>query len=256
MQMMESETRGGRIHGFKEIGIHDGMRTDEDLLLREITHRINNELTSTIGLVALTAARSGNDEVKTAMAGVIQHIRDFASVHRSLQMPGDDHPIDAAVYLRDLCRSISVARLQYKNIELLFRESPLNLGAQRCWRMGMILSELIANASRHAFHGDGGSIEVVLSSHGLLTECTVSDNGSAAANVLPGQGMKIVRALAGDLHGSIDHCFGPRGTIVTLSFPLVEPGGADPGRLSFGCVNPVEPTTNEVSFNPQPGDQS
>lgn len=239
MQMMKQEARVGGIHGFREIGIYDGPRIEENLLLQEITHRINNELASTIGFVALTARQSGNEEVKIAMAGVIQHINDFASVHRALQMPDNDHPIDASTYLRDLCKSISRARLQYRSIELLFREFPLKLGATRCWRMGMIVSELIANASRHAFRRDGGMIEVELSSRGALAQCTVTDNGSALENVRPGQGMKIVRALAGDLNGSIDHRFGSCGTIVTLSFPLAgpEPHSVDPGLLGFGCVD-------------------
>src|SRR5947207_551056 len=90
MQSMDHETRVG-IHDFKEIGIHDGWPAKENLLLQEITHRVNKELTSTIGFVALTAAQSDNEEVKIAMAGVIQHIHDFARVHRTLQMPSDDH---------------------------------------------------------------------------------------------------------------------------------------------------------------------
>src|SRR5206468_11264390 len=123
MQSIEHEHGG--IHCFTEIGIHDGRPAEESLLLQEITHRINNELNSTIGIVARTAAQSGNEEVKLAMVGVIQHIHDFASVHRALQMPIDDQSIDAAAYLRDLCQSISRARLQYSNIELLLRKSPL-----------------------------------------------------------------------------------------------------------------------------------
>ena len=238
--MLEHETRDASIHGFKEIGIHDGLRSEQNLLLQEITHRINNELTSTIGFVALTARQSGNEEVKIALAGVIQHIHDFASVHRALQMPHDNYCVDAAKYLRDLCHSISRARLQYRDIKLLFRESSLQLGAKSCWRMGMIVSELIANASRHAFHGGGGSIQVELSSSGAMVGCSVADNGSALANVRPGQGLRIVRALAGDLRGSIDHRFGPRGTVVKLSFPMVaaEPDSVEPDRLGFGQVGP------------------
>ena len=240
MQMVAHETHNGGIHRFKEIGIHDGPRIEENLLLQEITHRINNELTSTIGIVALTAAQSGNEEVKIALAGVIQHIHDFASVHRALQMPKDDCLVDAATYLRNLCQSISRAKLQYRDIELLFRESPLQLSAKRCWRMGMIVSELIANASRHAFCNEGGRIQVELANRGALVQCTVTDNGSAREKIQPGQGLKIVRALAGDLNGSVDHRFGPRGTIVLLSFPLVEtePDGVDPGPLGFGHIAP------------------
>jgi two-component sensor histidine kinase len=71
----------------------------EHLLLRELTHRINNELAATIGFVSLSAARSDGDDVKVALAGVMQHINDSARVYRALQMPADRDWIDAAAYL-------------------------------------------------------------------------------------------------------------------------------------------------------------
>lgn len=153
-------------------------------------------------------------------------------------MPSDNHLIDASTYLRQLCQSISQAKLQYRGIELLFREFPLKLGATRCWRMGMIISELIANAARHAFQDAGGRIVVELSSCGGLVECIVTDSGSPPENARPGQGSKIVRALAGDLNGSIEHLFGSRGTMVTLSFPLLEPdhAGACEVRTNSGSI--------------------
>ncbi len=240
MRIMTHETRDSGIHGLREIGIHDAPDIDDNLLLREITHRINNELTSTIAMVARTAAQSGNEEVKIALAGVIQHIHDFASVHRALRMPDDDCRVDAARYLRHLCQSISRAKLQYRDIELLFRESPLQLSAKRCWRMGMIVSELIANASRHAFGDEGGKIHVELTNPGAVVQCSVTDNGSAPENIRPGQGLKIVRALAGDLNGSVDYRFGQRGTLVLLSFPLVDTACAsvDPRRPGVGRIGP------------------
>jgi two-component sensor histidine kinase len=193
----------------------------EHLLLQELTHRINNELASTIGFVRLTAAQSSSDDVKFALTGVVQHISEFARIYRALQMPVADGWIDAANYLRELCQSISRAKLQHQGIELVLIECPLKLSASRCWRLGMIVSELIANASRHAFGGGGGKIEVELFNDGSFVECTVTDNGSGSADARPGQGLKIIRSLAHDLHGTIDHRFETMGTSAKLHFPLV-----------------------------------
>jgi two-component sensor histidine kinase len=189
------------------------------LLLRELTHRINNELACTIGFARLTAAESANDEVKVALAGVIQHVNDIASIYRALQMPIVDDWIDAAGYLRELCKSISCAKLQHNGIDLVFIECPLQLSASRCWRLGMILSELIVNASRHAFRGRGGKIQVELFKRDASVECTVTDNGSGPENIKPGQGLKIIRSLVRELHGTIDHRSGAMGTSAMLSFP-------------------------------------
>jgi two-component sensor histidine kinase len=223
----------GNIRNSIDIGPH----FEEHLLLRELTHRINNELASTIGFVSVTAMRSGNHDVKVALEGVVQYLHNYAGIYRALQMPSGDERIDAASHLRALCQSISRAKLQHRGIELEFIERPLQLNASRCWRLGMIVSELIGNASRHAFCEGGGSrkIQVALVAHETEVECVVSDNGSGAAHNKPGQGLKIIRSLVHELGGAIDHRFGPTGTTATLCFPLlgVEQDDADDECQSF-----------------------
>jgi len=203
-----------------EIKPCDELPTAEHLLLQELTHRINNELASTIGFVRLTAAQSTNSEVKAVLERVIQHINDFARIYRALQMPVDDGWIDAAKYLRELCRSISRAKLQHRGIDLVLIESDLQLSASRCWRLGMIVSELIANASRHAFGGGGGTIQVELLDRDDFVQCTITDDGTGSHNIPPGQGLRIIRSLAGDLGGTIEHFSGNTGTRTILCFPL------------------------------------
>jgi two-component sensor histidine kinase len=222
---------GSSARHLREIGSRDE-GVEEHLLLQELTHRINNELAATIGFVTLTAAKSGSDEVKLALAGVIQHVNDFARVYRALQVPASDDWIDAARYLRELCLSISRAKLQHRDIELALSESPLQLHASRCWRLGMIVSELIANASRHAFGGGGGKIHVELLNRGAFVECSVSDNGSGLEGVRPGRGFKISQSLAQGLDGKIGYRFGPQGTSATLSFPLV---AIQPDHVEGNC---------------------
>jgi two-component sensor histidine kinase len=200
----------------------DGSLFGEQLLLRELTHRINNELAATISFVSLSAARSSHADVKIALAGVIQHVTDSARIYRALQMPTGDDWIDATAYLGELCQSISRAKLQYRGIELVFVECPLQLKASRCWRLGMIVSELITNASRHAFQDNGGRIQVELLNRETFVECTVTDNGAGSENIRPGQGMKIIQSLVVDLRGTIDHRSGAIGTRVVLCFPLRE----------------------------------
>ncbi len=85
----------------------------------------------------------------------------------------------------------------------------------------MILSELIRNASRQAFCGGSGNIQVELSNRSNLGRMLVTDKGMRWS--LSGRGMaKIVLWLARDLNGGVDHRFGARGTKVTLSFALVQ----------------------------------
>ena len=222
MQSMTQPVRDYEIMHSSEIGISEAAPAERSLLLEEITHRINNDLASTIAFIELTAAHSANDDVRLALAGVAQHVHEFANVQRALRMPDGNHPIDASDYLRRLCRSISQAKLQYRDIELLFCEAPVELGARSCWRMGMIVSELIANAARHAFAGRGGQITVELSCRSNRVECIVSDTGRGSEDARPGHGSRIVSELAGDLRGRLHRVSGMQGTSVRLSFPRDE----------------------------------
>ncbi len=217
MQMATHTARDGDVRYLAETGESHAGGFEEDLLVLELTHRLNNELASMAGLVSLTAVRSVNEEVKIALSGVLQRIYEIALIQRSLRVPATKRPIDGAKYLRELCRSISRAKLQYRDI--VFLESPLKLNAFDCWRMGMIVSELINNAARHVFRDRGGKIQVEMTNRGTTMECSVADNGCGLTNADEGRGMKIIRSLADLLNG---RRLSQRGgqTIALLSFPL------------------------------------
>ncbi|MET4841494.1 sensor histidine kinase [Bradyrhizobium japonicum] len=192
----------------------------DHLLIQELSHRVKNELTSVIGLAVSIARRSTSHEVKSALAKVSNTLHCYAVAHRALQMPLHYTDIDASEYVTALCHSLSCARLAPQGIELVLALRPFKLRSERCWKLGLILSELITNSARHAFATRGGTIEVTLRTSGLLAECCVKDNGSAQSPHGIGQGLKIVAALAKELGGAISHEFGPEGTASALTFPI------------------------------------
>jgi len=65
------------------------------------------------------------------------------------------------------------------NMNLVLAARPLPLESGRCWLLGMIVSELITNATRHAFAGRRGEIRVELFRAGAFVKGSVADNGSA-----------------------------------------------------------------------------
>jgi two-component sensor histidine kinase len=194
--------------------------TNEYLLVRELAHRLNNEYASLIGLTSRIAARSSAGEVKAALCEVTNLLHNYAGVHRALQMPTYSTTIDASSYIRTLCQSIKRARLDRRGIELVLTESPLPLLSEQCWKLGMIVSELITNSARHAFGGRRGVIRIELSSFGPFAQCSFMDNGSSRHSSAPGQGLKIMDALASELNGEIVHRFGSDGATSILIFPI------------------------------------
>src|ERR1700751_1541931 len=91
---------------------------DARLLLREFTHRINNEFATAISVIAVAAARSRHHEVRAGRAAVEHHLECCAQMHHALQAPEGGTCIDAAAYLREVCCAISRAMLDRRAIEL------------------------------------------------------------------------------------------------------------------------------------------
>jgi two-component sensor histidine kinase len=197
---------------------------NELILLLELNRRIDNEFASAINLVAVAAVRSDNPEVKTALGNVVELLDEHAAVLGSLKVPDDDALIDAAEYLARLCFCMSRSKLDRMNIHLLFSADTLLLQSDRCWRLGMILYELVTNSARHAyFEGRKGEVRVELSREGTFLKCRVSDNGSVSTRIRPGHGLRILvdltRSLGGRMHHSIG---GAEGGYFALDLPFTE----------------------------------
>jgi two-component sensor histidine kinase len=191
----------------------------ERLLLREFSHRINNEFASAIGVISVAASRCDSNEARAALGAVRDRLENFARVHHSLQMPEYTTTIDLTAYIQQLCRAISHSKLASNDIELSLSVYPLRMSSERCWLLGMIVFELITNASRHAFHGKAGLIRLEIWPADKSIECRITDNGSSDANPSPGRGLSIIAALAGSLHGTVDMQFGPNGATTIVNFP-------------------------------------
>jgi hypothetical protein len=107
-------------------------------------------------------------------------------VHHALQLPEHSSCIDVAAYLQQLCQAISRSELDRKGIEPRLVERPFWMDSERCWRLGLIVSELITNAERHAFRNAGGCIRVELVPSQSFAECRVTDDGTNEGNICPG----------------------------------------------------------------------
>jgi two-component sensor histidine kinase len=200
--------------------------SDQLTLLHELNHRIGNEFASIVSIISL-ARRSGNEEVKAALTCVSDLIQKIVDVHRALQMPEQAACIDATAYLRKLCTSMSRSKLDHMKTKLVLAAAPLALLSDDCWRLGMIVHELITNAAKHAFPHGGGEIRVELFRAGAFVECRVLDSGSAPPTVQAGRGLRLVKELAKTLAGGIEHEFGAGGSRSVLIFPRRSESSSD-----------------------------
>jgi two-component sensor histidine kinase len=195
---------------------------NERVLLRELNHRINNELTSAICAISVEAMRADNVAVKHALSDVVELLHNYADVHRALNMP--DRPVltDVACYLQRLCLTITRSKLDKLAIRLVFAADHLLLQSDRCWRLGLIVNELLTNVARHArFDGRAGEVTVELTHAGTFVKCKVSDNGCTPEVIRRGRGLTIIDDLAQSLAGRI-HVSSAEGSSFQLAFPFTE----------------------------------
>jgi two-component sensor histidine kinase len=192
---------------------------DPSLLLQELTHRVCNEYSAAIAALSLICARTSNAEAKLALRAAEDRLHAYAAIHRAMQMPAGAQRIDLSRHLDNLCQVMSRSLLADRGIRLLLVEKRVELEPECCWRVGLIVSELVTNACKHAFIAGEGAIRVELSRQDGQVCCKVSDNGRATAAPRRGRGTEIVGALAAMLGGSVSWAFGSAGATVTLKFP-------------------------------------
>ena len=196
---------------------------NERILVRELTHRISNQLTSAIDVVTAAAVRADHLEAKIALGNVVELLQEQANVHRVLAIPEGNALVDAAQYLRRLCLTITRSRLEPIGIHLSFQADTLPLEAERCWRLGMAIHELVTNSARHAcFDGRAGEIKIKLSLRDRVVNCIMADNGSLSARLKPARGLGMVRDLIESLGGRLEYGVGSEYSSFLLVFLLTE----------------------------------
>ncbi|OAF10719.1 hypothetical protein AYJ54_10690 [Bradyrhizobium centrolobii] len=188
------------------------------LVLRELSHELDDELASAINLVSVAANSCDSAEARASLASVQERLQSHAQVCRSLQMPEYTTTIDLAAYLHHLCRSISRSRLEREGIVLSLLLHPVRMSSERCRLLGMIIFELTTNAARNAFHEGVGAIHLEVWPTATSIVCCIADSGSSDSTY-PERNGSIVEALAASLNGTIDFGGGTNGTRTVVNIP-------------------------------------
>jgi two-component sensor histidine kinase len=188
------------------------------LLLQELTHRVGGELSAAIGTISSAAALAQCDEARSTLVAVQTRLENFARVHQALLVPEFRTDIDGCAYLQQLCAAISLSRLECRGIELEVLDGVCPIDSERCWRLGIIVAELVAIAARHSFASCPGRISVAISHRGALIGCRVEDNGISREDE-GNRGARLVDALTRELHGAFEQHHRGDGWVATVVFP-------------------------------------
>jgi PAS domain S-box-containing protein len=200
---------------------------EKETLLREIHHRVKNNLQLVSSLLNLQAEQTGDPAARAVLVETQGRVRSIALLHETLHHFGDLEQVDLAAYAETL-----VAHLLHsvsKDPELIridCRATPLRLHIDQAIPCGLIINELVMNCLKHAFpDGRRGVVSVDLEIREPKTACLrVTDDGvGLPAGFDPARvqtlGLQLVGDLVGQLGGKLRFGNGP-GTVVEVDIPL------------------------------------
>jgi two-component sensor histidine kinase len=189
------------------------------ILVEEISHRVVNEYTHAIACIRLAAAGISSGDALEALTQAATKLRCFADAHRALQAPRPAEAVELGEYLARLCAANMAAGLEDRGVRLKLFCETIHLSSERCWRVALIVSELITNSVRHGRRGGPGVVSVELEDDDGAVVCRVCDDGRGALSVQPARGLSVVKGLAAELGGDVCWRFDALGTTAELTFP-------------------------------------
>jgi PAS domain S-box-containing protein len=198
---------------------------EKEVLLREIHHRVKNNLQVVSSLLRLQSRFACDAVSREALAASEQRLYSMACVHENLYRSADLARIDFSRYVSNLASHLMASHGVTDEISLEEHMDPVELGVDIAIPCGLIANELISNSLRHAFpQGRTGAVKIELKKTGSSAfDLTVRDNGIGLPsemdfNSSPSFGSRLVQSLIRQVNGQMV-INGSGGTEFRVSFP-------------------------------------
>jgi two-component sensor histidine kinase len=205
--------------------LKDDMLKERGVLLQELQHRVANSLQIIASVLMQNARKVQSDESRSHLFDAHQRVMSVAAMQRQLaaSQVGD---VELRPYFKALCDSIGASMIRDRDqLSLEVTVDGSISRAEVSVSLGLLVTELVINALKHAFPGDRkGKISVNYDSHGPNWTLSVVDNGVGMppdASARPGLGSSIVQALATQLHASVEIADAKPGTAVSIAHMML-----------------------------------
>ncbi len=197
---------------------------EKEVLLREIHHRVKNNLQIISSLLDKQARKSSDAAVRKLVREGQERIQSMALIHQNLYESEQLSGIDIKSYLRELGQNIQKSQaLSPEQVQLELNVAEEELDIDTAIPVGLILNELLTNCYKYAFVGrTGGTIQVDFKKVAGEYTLRVSDNG---VGFRPNKqrsnstlGLNLVNGLVRQLEGTIKWMTVEKGTAVAITF--------------------------------------
>jgi two-component sensor histidine kinase len=201
----------------ERIGAEKQMRAmleEKDVLLKEIHHRVKNNLQVVSSLLSLQAGQLKDTEMKTILRESQNRVRSMALIHEKLYQSDNLAQVDFELYLRSLVYSLAQNyQVQSSRLELTIQAEKVFLDIDTAIPCGLIVNELVSNSLKYAFPGGRSGTISVLCSHAphgrrYAHILTVGDDGVGLPegfeiDACDSLGLKLVTSLVTQVEGEL-----------------------------------------------------
>ncbi len=198
---------------------------EKDMLLEEMRHRVANSLQIIASILLIKARTVQSEETRLQLEDAHQRVLSIAAVQEHLHLSGGNEPIALASYLAKLCETLARSMIgSSRPISLKVEADAGTANSRDAVSVGLIVTELVMNALKHAFPNEKPDAAIVVSFKvsGTDWKLTVSDNGIgkpdvSASDTKPGLGTSLVKALTRQLEAVVEVASNSFGTAVSVT---------------------------------------
>jgi two-component sensor histidine kinase len=144
-------------------------------IVQELNRRVVDEYEDVTSRLFRAAQSAGNPQMRRQFTTAAERLASYADTHRALMAPRGGR-MNLGDHISLLCKSLLNASFNDRGVQIALRTDEILLRSHICWRIGLIVRELICNSGEHLGGGPG---EVLIELRSRLGEicCLVSDNG-------------------------------------------------------------------------------
>ena len=205
-------------------GVHDRISQalqEKNVLLKEVHHRVKNNLQIVNSLISLQASRLRSDATRALFDETCGRIRTMALVHEELYRSDDLARVRLDSFVQKLLPNLAKS-FGNGEVRMVSDIPPIALLIERAVPLGLLINEAVTNSLKHAFPDGAGRISVVADQQGTELTIRIADDGlGLPPGLQPDQsetlGLQLIHTLADQL-GSPLRIEGPPGTAYVLSF--------------------------------------
>jgi len=183
---------------------------EKDVMLKEIHHRVKNNLQVISSLLSLQSSHVENDHARKALTTSQNRLRSIALVHEMFYQSEDLARIDLASYLASATSYLlSAYGVDPQDVHVKVDCSPMHVAIDTAVPLGLIAHELMSNALKYAFpEHRGGEVRIALHPHGSSVRLIVDDDGVGLPSDVRWDrprslGLQLVHSLTRQIKGNI-----------------------------------------------------